>query len=175
MSALAHDPRRRLLLSAGAGLLIPAAWAARVRTAGGPIEIAMSGTATGSETWFRPRGLLIQPGQAVRWVNKDQGNVHTSTAYHPDNGKPRRVPPDAKSWNSDYLLPGQSFVMVFDVPGVYDFFCMPHEHAGMVGRIVVGPVQASAPPYAGTDALLPGAAVAHFPTIADILAHSPIE
>ena len=26
----------------------------------------------------------------------------------------------------------------FTIPGVYDYLCMPHEAAGMVGRIVVG-------------------------------------
>ena len=28
--------------------------------------------------------------------------------------------------------------MTFTVEGVYDYYCVPHEHAGMVGRIVVG-------------------------------------
>ncbi len=34
------------------------------------------------------------------------------------------------------------------MPGVYDYFCMPHEAAGMVGRIVVGrPVGPGARPF----------------------------
>ena len=28
--------------------------------------------------------------------------------------------------------------MTLTVEGVYDYFCIPHERAGMVGRIVVG-------------------------------------
>ena len=28
--------------------------------------------------------------------------------------------------------------MTLDRPGVYDYYCQPHEMAGMVGRIVVG-------------------------------------
>ena len=28
--------------------------------------------------------------------------------------------------------------MTLTVPGVYDYYCMPHEAAGMVGRIIVG-------------------------------------
>lgn len=31
-----------------------------------------------------------------------------------------------------------TFERVFAVPGVYDYFCKPHELAGMAGRIVVG-------------------------------------
>ncbi len=173
MSAPAHDARRRLLLSAGGGLLLSAVlpWPAG---AGEAVEIGMAGTSTGSAVWFRPGGLLIQPGQAVRWVNRDTGNVHTATAYHPANGKPLRMPEGAKPWNSDYLLPGQSFTVVFDTPGIYDYFCLPHEHAGMVGRIVVGDTQA-AHPYADTDARLPPAAGAGFPGVEAILAQKQVD
>jgi plastocyanin len=34
--------------------------------------------------------------------------------------------------------PGDHFEVTLTVAGVYDYFCMPHEAAGMVGRIVVG-------------------------------------
>jgi plastocyanin len=178
MSLTAHDPGRRRLLRAGGGLLLAAAapWAgAAGKAASDVIEVGMAGTSTGSAVWFRPRGLLIRAGQAVRWVNRDGGNVHTSTAYHPDNGRPLRIPPGAKPWNSDYLLPGQSFTVVFDVPGVYDYFCLPHEHAGMVGRIVVGDVSPDANPYAATDAQLPPPALAGFPGVADILRHGRVD
>ena len=35
-------------------------------------------------------------------------------------------------------MPGESFAVELTEPGVYDYYCIPHEHAGMVGRIVVG-------------------------------------
>ncbi|MFA7439014.1 plastocyanin/azurin family copper-binding protein [Castellaniella sp.] len=168
MMAFAHDPRRRQILSAGGGLLLSAVLLRTARAAD-EVEIALSGTANGSEVWFRPRAILIQPGQTVRWVNRDKGNVHTTTAYHPDNGKPLRIPAQAKSWNSDYLMPGESFAMTFDVPGVYDYYCIPHEHAGMVGRLIVGTADAASPPYADTDAQLPPAALNALPAIGDIL------
>src|SRR3546814_14143555 len=73
------------------------------------------------------------------WVNRDTGNAHTATAYHPANfDRPRRVPPGADGWDSDYLLPGEGFALTLTVPGVYDYYCIPHEHVGMVGRIIVG-------------------------------------
>lgn len=174
MKTFSYDPRRRLLLSAGGGLLLSATLSRRAGAAD-EIEIAMAGTPTGSHVWFRARGLLIRPGQAVRWVNREVGNVHTVTAYHPDNGKPLRIPNGAKSWNSDYLMPKESFVMIFEKPGVYDYFCIPHERAGMVGRIVVGTIDASVLPYADTDALLPAAAVAGFPSVASILKDTKVE
>lgn len=174
MRTVVHDPRRRRLLSAGGGLLLSAVLA-RHANAADEIEIALSGTSTGSHVWFRPRGLLVRPGQAVRWVNRDTGNVHTSTAYHPDNGKPQRIPQGAKSWNSDYLMPNESFVMVFDVPGVYDYYCVPHEQAGMVGRIVVGQADTAMRPYADTDASLPPAALAALPDVGEILKGARID
>ena len=40
---------------------------------------------------------------------------------------------------SGYLVePGDRFEVTLTVPGVYDYFCTPHEAAGMVGRIIVG-------------------------------------
>jgi plastocyanin len=102
------------------------------------VDITMSGNADGSRVWFEPIGLLIRPGQTVRWTNRDPGNSHTTTAYHPDNDShPLRIPAGARSWNSDYLLPDESFETVLNAPGVYDYYCIPHEHAGMVGRLIV--------------------------------------
>ena len=99
----------------------------------------MQGNADGSQVWFDPIGLRIEPGQTIRWINLDPGNSHTATAYHPKNfERPLRIPEGAEPWNSDYLLPNESFSVTLKVEGVYDFFCVPHEHAGMVGRIIVG-------------------------------------
>jgi plastocyanin len=104
-----------------------------------PVEIRMRGNADGSRVGFDPVGLHVQPGTMVRWLNVDAGNAHTATAYHPKlMDRPRRIPESAEPWDSDYLLPEDSFSVTLTVPGVYDFYCVPHEHAGMVGRIVVG-------------------------------------
>lgn len=164
------DVRRRTLVIAGGSMLLCTRYALAVDAAE-IVDISMAGTATGSQVWFRPRGLLIRPGTTVRWTNDDAANVHTVTAYHADNGKPRRMPADADSWNSGYLMPGESFSLTFDVPGVYDYFCIPHEQAGMVGRIVVkgnGAGQ-SDHPYAHTDTDLPEQALANFPAVNEII------
>lgn len=168
---------RRRLLSATGALVLYAVAAPRAGAAGAAaeVEIVMSGTPTGSEVWFRPRGLLIAPGQSVRWTNRQTGNVHTTTAYHPANGKPLRIPDGAKPWNSNYLMPEQSFVVTFEIPGVYDYFCIPHEQAGMVGRIVVGHVDAATRPYAATDSKLPAAALARLADVASIVKAGRVE
>lgn len=131
---------RREVLQAG-GLVLAGLAAPAMRhpaRAGGIVEIGMRSDTLGSHVWFDPIGVLIEPGQTVRWVN--QANVHTSTAYHPANdGHGLRIPEAAEPWDSGYLVePGDSFEVTLRVPGVYDYFCAPHEIAGMVGRIIVG-------------------------------------
>ncbi len=160
---------RRTVLQAGG-------WAAGLALLGAPVmlgaasvvEIRMRGTADGSAVWFDPIGVRIEPGQTVRWINTDRGNSHTSTAYHPHNtDHPRRIPAAAEPWNSDYLLPDQTFELRFTAAGVYDYFCIPHEEAGMVGRLVVGsPTSAPAPLEA-----LPEAARPMLPAVEEIVRH----
>jgi plastocyanin len=131
--------RRTALRSGGlllAGLAAPAL--VRPAQAGGVVEIRMRSDPLGTHVAFDPTGVLIEPGQTVRWVT--EANVHTSTAYHPANDHHAlRIPQTAEPWDSGYLIePGDRFEVTLTVPGVYDYFCAPHEMAGMVGRIIVG-------------------------------------
>lgn len=131
-------PSRRLVLTLGGGALATLTMSLRVSAA--PAEtVEMRGTARGERIWFSPRGLAVAAGTAIRFVNRDPGNGHTATAYHPAilDRKPR-IPEGAEPWDSDFLLPGESFGVTLTVPGVYDYYCQPHEMAAMVGRIIVG-------------------------------------
>lgn len=98
----------------------------------------MRSDALGSKVWFDPIGAWIEPGTTVRWLVGE--SVHSTTAYHPDNSNHSlRIPEKAEPWDSGILTePDQSFEVRLTVPGVYDYFCLPHEAGGMVGRIVVG-------------------------------------
>lgn len=166
--------RRRQFLSAGGGLLLSAVWRKPVQAAD-TVEITMSGSPNGSKVWFQPTGVHIQPGQIIRWINLDKGNAHTATAYHPDNGKPRRMPVEAVSWDSGYLMPGQAFEITFDVPGVYDYFCIPHEQAGMAGRIVVGQPDGTTVSEWDNDQALPAAVLAQLPDVSAILEQGQVD
>jgi len=172
--------RRRVLRTGGgfflAGSLLP--WTI---AAAETVEIRMQGNADGSKVWFDPIGVLAQPGQRIRWINRDPGNAHTATAYHPKNAEhARRIPEGAEPWNSDYLLPNESFAITLTVEGVYDYFCVPHEHAGMVGRIIVGRTTGADrfamgdPGVAGRARSVPEAAERAFPAVEDILRHGII-
>ena len=169
---------RRNVLQVGGVTLAALAIRPSLVLAAGTIDLAMTGRPDGSDVWFDPIGLHVQPGQTLRWTNQDKGNAHTVTAYHPAIfDRPQRIPDGAEPWDSDYLLPGESFSVTLTVPGVYDYYCVPHEHAGMVGRIVVGDAPAADYPATVADAALmalPDVALANFPAIADILAAGTI-
>jgi plastocyanin len=123
--------RRAFLLAAAAALLAPAAAGAA------EAEIRMRSDADGSWVGFDPIGLWVAPGTTVRW--RCESNVHSTAAYHPGNdGHSLRIPEAARPWRSGYLQPGDSFAVRLAAEGVYDYYCAPHEMAGMVGRIVVG-------------------------------------
>lgn len=167
-------PTRRQILRAGGGLVAVLSLPAAVARADGVVEIRMQGRPDGSRVWFDPIGLRLAPGQTVRWINVDLGNAHTATAYHPANfDRPRRIPEGATPWNSDYLLPNETFAVTLTVPGVYDYYCVPHERAGMVARIIVGAPQpdgwTAAPTETGGDAALPEAALTAFPSVDEIM------
>ncbi|MET0527024.1 MAG: plastocyanin/azurin family copper-binding protein [Microvirga sp.] len=160
---------RRRILRIGGGILAGLAWP-RLPLAEEPVTIRMQGNKDGSHVWFDPMGLRIQPGQTLRWINMDLGNSHTTTAYHPRNfERPRRIPESAEPWNSDYLLPNETFSITLTAEGVYDFFCIPHEHAGMVGRIVVGhPTERDRTTTSAAEPI-PEAALRAFPTVEEIM------
>jgi plastocyanin len=165
---------RRALIAAGGGFAAACLTGRGAVAAPAPVDIVMHGNDNGSHVWFDPIGVLVKPGTTIRWVNRDAGNAHTATAYHPDvMDRPRRMPKAAKPWDSDYLLPEEAFSVALDVPGVYDFYCVPHEHAGMVGRIVVGEPGdgdwTGNGPGIGGELPLPEVALAAFPSVEDIM------
>jgi plastocyanin len=140
--------------------------------------IEMRSDALGSRVWFDPIGLQVEPGTLIRWVVRE--NVHTTTAYHPQNDNHSlRIPEGAVTWDSGFLVnPGDHFEVKLTVAGVYDYYCMPHEAAGMVGRIIVGePSGPGAEPFdywkgqPGTEDWrpVPDAARQTFPSVARIL------
>lgn len=137
------NPNRRDVMRTG-GLMLAGLAAPNIARSNGAIaDITMRSDVDGAHVWFDPIGLLVQPSTTIRWTLKE--NVHTATAYHPDNdNRSLRIPEMAKPWDSDFLVnPGEVFEVTLTVPGVYDYYCAPHEHGGMVGRIIVG--QASGP------------------------------
>lgn len=169
-------PSRRMALTLGGGALATLSMSLRVSAA--PAEtVEMRGTARGDRIWFAPRGLAVAAGTTIRFVNRDPGNSHTSTAYHPGIlGRTRRIPEAAQPWDSDFLLPEEGFQVTLTVPGVYDYYCQPHEMTAMVGRIVVG--RPGDPGWEGPSddaADVTPEVLAALPAVADILSRGRVD
>lgn len=124
-------------------------------------------------SYFDPKGLLIDPGMTVRFVNVS--GSHGTTAYHPDkDDHPLRIPEAASPWESAvFTEPDRTFEVTFDVEGVYDYYCPPHESLGMVGRIIVGEPQDG--PGTSPPDDLPPAAKDKLPPIQSILDQGIVE
>lgn len=115
---------------------------------------------------FDPVGLHVEPGTTVRFVNVS--GSHNTASYSEDNGKPQRIPDGAEGWSSEvFAEEGASFEVTLTEEGVYDYYCMPHEALGMVGRIVVG--DADAAPAADAGELQFDAAAEALPSVQAIL------
>lgn len=74
---------------------------------------------------FSQPELRIEAGTTVRWRN-------TTANYH-------TVTPDGHSaWTSWQTAgQGETFEVLFETPGTYPYYCMPHRPLGMTGTIIV--------------------------------------
>lgn len=123
-------------------------------------------------SYFDPKGLVVEPGTTVRFVN--ESGSHGTTAYHPDNKEqPLRIPTEAEPWDSPiYTEPDRHFDVTFAVEGVYDYYCPPHESMGMVGRIIVGEPH-DGPGTSSLEDLPPGAQES-LPSIEEVLENGSV-
>jgi len=97
---------------------------------------------------FEPEALTIQQGETVAWEYV-AGDPHNVVAYEDE------IPEDAEYWasggfeneeaaregweNGEGVLhqSGQVYVHTFETTGTHEYFCVPHEAAGMVGSVTV--------------------------------------
>jgi plastocyanin len=89
----------------------------------------------------------VSVGDTVAWPHA-AGEAHTVFAYVDG------IPEEADYWASGgfdseaaaregwedgqgAVRSGESYVHTFETPGTHEYFCAPHEAAGMVGSVVV--------------------------------------
>lgn len=128
--------RRRLLQALlGAGLLwLPARQRTQAQVAPQTYVVEMK------DFFYDPIGLYLKRGDTVTWLEaREQVKTrHTATAYHPAFDKKLRIPEGAAPWNSGFLEEiGHTWSYTFNDLGIHDYFCIPHEDSGMVGRLIV--------------------------------------
>jgi len=133
--------RRRFLARIGGGATVGAS-AALAGCLDEGYDVGM--TADG----FVPDELTVSVGDTVVWENTSTRN-HTVTAYEggiPDEAAyfasggfdDERTARDA--WHDDFggrLENGDRFSHTFEVPGRYDYVCIPHEFGGMYATVFV--------------------------------------
>ncbi len=91
---------------------------------------------------FTPDTVRITVGETVRWRNSSV-LIHTVTADPAAavNESSVSLPEGAGTFNSGNLEPGSTFEHTFTTPGTYQYFCIPHEMAGMIGWVIVSESQ----------------------------------
>lgn len=133
-------PRRRFLTAVGSGVIVGTAGC----LGGGSPPSTATVEATDDLT-FEPETATIAAGGTVTWRNV--GSVdHTVTAYED------RIPAGATYFASGgfeseerartQMTAGlfganEEYTHRFEVTGEYDYYCIPHESAGMTGTILV--------------------------------------
>lgn len=110
----------------------------------GTADVAVNTTEDG-EAHFNPHVTRVEERGTVTWVL--ESGSHTATAYHPGNDEPRLVPEETDAWDSGLLADeGETFEHTFGAPGVYHYYCVPHEAGGMIGSVIVGEPDAHGQP-----------------------------
>eukprot|EP00879_Flechtneria_rotunda_P000066 GHRR01000104.1.p1 GENE.GHRR01000104.1~~GHRR01000104.1.p1 ORF type:complete len:165 (+),score=13.82 GHRR01000104.1:53-496(+) len=83
---------------------------------------------------FEPASVTIKAGETVTWVN-NAGFPHN--IVFDEDAVPSGANAEALS-HEDYMnAPGESYSAKFDNAGTYEYFCEPHQGAGMKGKVVV--------------------------------------
>ncbi|RDI70836.1 cupredoxin domain-containing protein [Halopelagius longus] len=139
--------RRRFLVGVGA---------VGVSGLAGCSGVSGSGSDSGSDDYdvgmtavaFTPAEITVSVGEEVVWRNTSSRG-HTVTAYEDS------IPEEAEYFASgDYeneqtartefrngvngiIESGSSYSHTFEVPGTYEYVCIPHEQSGMIGTVVV--------------------------------------
>jgi len=97
---------------------------------------------------FRPATIEVPPGTTVVWKNTSKQG-HTVTAYED------LIPDGAEFWSTGdfgsqaaaesayynglkgWISQDQTYERTFEVVGEHEYYCIPHEAAGMKGTVVV--------------------------------------
>ncbi|MFC6836159.1 plastocyanin/azurin family copper-binding protein [Halomarina ordinaria] len=133
--------RRRTFLAGATGVSVGLLAGCLGGSSPSDFDVGMSANA------FEPREFEVSVGGTVVWANNGSRS-HSVTAY--ESG----IPADAEYfasgdfdsesaardgyWDGEGVIDaGEQYEHTFEVPGDYEYFCVPHEGGGMVGTIVV--------------------------------------
>lgn len=99
-----------------------------------PDTVTVKVLGTHADSRFEPEQIHVNVGDIVRFEVVE--GMHTVTAYHPDNRRELSIPEGASSFDSGALTAGDIWHLEITHEGEYNYFCMPHERLGHVGKII---------------------------------------
>ncbi len=99
---------------------------------GGDAPAAVVAVAPNNQMRFDPESVEIRAGETVVWRWKDDGHNVKPTAQ-PDGADWSGTPGDG----STLYDTGFEYAHTFDVPGEYEYVCVPHKSMGMRGSLTV--------------------------------------
>jgi len=101
---------------------------------GGGRDVAEVVVGAGGSLSYEPADLTIAPGTTVRFV-WEGGNHNIVVEDQPADANWQGTPGDRNTFYDE----GFEYTHTFEVVGTYDYYCVPHRSAGMVGSVVVDP------------------------------------
>lgn len=124
----------RVMFLAAATMLVLGSVVSLVSATGGPVVVTM----TDKPARYVPEKITVKVGTTVEFRNTGQvvHDVTTDASIAQDKADVS-LPPDAKPFDSGFIMPGQSWSYTFTVPGRYLYACIPHEKDRMIGEVLV--------------------------------------
>lgn len=96
---------------------------------GGNVVKMLNKNDDGDRQVFDPPVIMIEEGASVLFEAADRG--------HNSEANDDLLPEGAEAWSGKI---NDDIEVTFTVPGVYGYYCTPHQSAGMVGLVLVGEV-----------------------------------
>lgn len=87
---------------------------------------------------FEADTVKISAGETVKWENSSL-LAHTVTGDPAESSieGSAKLPEGAEPFDSGMMDPEETFSHTFEVPGTYQYFCIPHEGTKMYGWVIV--------------------------------------
>ncbi|WP_276270789.1 halocyanin domain-containing protein [Haloarcula litorea] len=98
------------------------------RTGQDSVEVAVGAQGNNGAFAYSPAAVRVSPGTEVVWTWTGEGGGHNVVSE--GDG-----PLDSGSPVSEA---GTTYSYTFEEPGIYEYYCTPHESLGMKGAVVVG-------------------------------------
>ncbi len=129
-----HKTKLNLTAPLMAGLAVGAMWGATAPAAAQEtVVVEMT-----QDLKFQPETVTISVGDTVEWRNTS--NLPHTATFDPEKASDADnvvLAEGVDPFGFGNLSSGENFSHTFETPGRYQYVCLPHEMAGMIGELIV--------------------------------------